>query len=156
MRRVLLIVGCILGVGLLAYTAAYCWKMREASAARTDRDGLLWLRAEYKLSDEQFARVKTLHEAYQPKCDDLCRRARDSEANIARLIAASRSVTPELRTALQDREHLQAECQAAMLVHAYETAAVMQPEQAQHYLHFISRCMMHGHGDMHGMMNAKP
>ncbi|MCE9518399.1 MAG: hypothetical protein K8R87_02350 [Verrucomicrobia bacterium] len=105
MRRLLLIVFCILGAGLLAYTTVYCWRTHEAASHRMERDGLLWLRAEYKLSEKQFAQVKALHEAYRPKCEDLCQRVNDNAGNVARLIAASRSVTPELQAALQDREH---------------------------------------------------
>jgi len=155
MKRLLLILACVLGTGVLAYVAGYCWRVRTVTAQHTDLDGLLWVRAEYQLTDEQFAQVKALHEAYQPKCDDLCRKAVASEKHVGALIATNRSVTPELQVALQEQARLQSECQASMLSHAYETAAIMKPEQAERYLHFINGCMMHGHGGPHAMMEGK-
>ena len=45
-----------------------------------------------------------------------------------------RSVSPELKAALQEHAALHVECQTAMLTHLYQTAACMSPDQARHYL----------------------
>ncbi len=93
-----------------------------------------WLRHEFRLSDEQFAKVSVLHVAYQPTCERLCARIAASQQKLSALASHGAEVSPELKAALHEHAVLQVECQEAMLTHLYQTSACMSSEQARHYL----------------------
>jgi hypothetical protein len=134
----------ILLAGLLAGLTGFfishrpcCIGTIDSTALRTDhsqQSELGWLRSEFKLSEEQFAQVTQLHEAYRPTCKALCERVVASHEKVKKLVDAGSQVTPELRGALQEQAALHVECQSAMLTHLYQTAACMAPEQAKRYL----------------------
>ena len=44
----------------------------EGRAALRDGDALEWIRAEFKLSDQQYAAIKQLHERYGSVCNAHC------------------------------------------------------------------------------------
>lgn len=95
---------------------------------------LAWLRHEFDLNDEEFAKVSALHLAYLPTCESLCKRIATARSNVRGLVLAGSSVSPELEAALREEAALRADCQAAMLGHLYETAAVLPPAKARAYL----------------------
>lgn len=95
---------------------------------------LEWLRREFDLTEEQFAKTSELHLAYRPTCEVLCGRVMASHDRIKMLVDAGQTVTPELEAALREHAALHVECQTAMLRHLYETAACLSPEQAKNYL----------------------
>jgi hypothetical protein len=110
-----------------------------------------WLRHEFKLTEEQFARVSALHLAYRPTCEILCEKIIVSRNKVTELVVAGKDVSPGLREAFREHAHLLAECQSAMLEHLYETAAVLPPDQAKRYLeamipHVIDMTMDHKPG----------
>src|SRR5258708_31881934 len=83
---------------------------------------------EYHLTDAQFAQVVQLHDAYHPKCAEMCRRIDDQNAKIQQLLAATNAVTPEIKQALDGAAQLRTQCESAMLQHFYEVSRVMPPE----------------------------
>lgn len=95
---------------------------------------LEWLRREFKLSDEQFARVSVLHQAYRPTCEELCMKIAASHKKAEALVSAGTQVSTELKAALEEHAALHVQCQTAMLTHLYQTAACMSPDQARRYL----------------------
>src|SRR5438270_378359 len=112
----------IMLAGLLAAGIGYtCVFVPMRSAHRSsDRDSqpeLAWLKKEYQLTDAQFAQVVRLHEAYLPKCAQMCRRIDEQNATVQQLLAATNAVTPEIRAALAEAARLRAECETAMLEH---------------------------------------
>lgn len=134
----------ILAAALLAGFAGFmvtrkqgCCASIETAAARdghTRLPELEWLHQEFKLSDEQFAKVSALHMAYRPTCEGLCQKIMASHEKVERLVKAEPQVSPELKAALQEHAAMHVECQTAMLTHLYQTAACMSPDQARHYL----------------------
>jgi hypothetical protein len=100
---------------------------------------LAWLKNEYHLTDGQFDAVVRLHEAYRPKCAEMCRRIDEQNVKVQQLLAATNVVTPEIREALAEAGRLRAECQTAMLQHYYETSHQMPPEQGRRYLAWVQR-----------------
>jgi len=128
--------------GLLAAGIGYaCVYLPIMSAHRDEQAGLhpelAWLKTEYHLADAQFARVAQLHETYQPKCAEMCRRIDEQNAKIQELLAATNVVTSEIKQALAEAARLRAECEAAMLEHFYETSRQMPPEQGKRYLVWV-------------------
>jgi uncharacterized membrane protein len=124
--------------GIAAYVCIYLAGTSEARAvSRSETPALAWLQREYHLSDEQYARVRDLHEAYRPTCAEMCRKIAEKNARIERLLAATNVMTPEIKTALGEAAQLRAQCQANMLAHFYAVARTMPPAQGQRYLAWV-------------------
>ena len=140
MRRAwLILLGGILS-GLIAYAAIYLHATSaQRSVEHTPRPELAWLQKEYQLTDAQFAQVARLHDAYHPKCAEMCRRIDDQNAKVQQLLSSNNAVTPEIKQALAEAAQLRAECEAAMLQHFYEISRVMPPGQGNRYLAWVQR-----------------
>ncbi len=95
---------------------------------------LAWLRAELKLTDDQFAKASELHAAYRPTCEEMCHNITQSQARLESLARSGRGMTPDLLEAIRDNARVHAECQQKMLEHLYQTAALLDEKQAARYL----------------------
>lgn len=126
-----------LAAGVLAYACLFFSTAGRRNGAAGTAPELAWLKAEFRLSDEQFARVALLHALYRPTCAEMCRRIDEKNAALQTLLAARNSVTPEIQAALAEAARVRAECQSAMLNHVYEVSRMMPPEQARRYLAFM-------------------
>jgi hypothetical protein len=104
---------------------------------RSSRPELAWLKTEYHLSDAQFAEVTRLHDAYRPKCTELCRRIDEQNTKVQRLLDSTNTVTPEIKEALAESARLRSECESAMLQHFFEVSRAMPPEQGKRYLAWV-------------------
>ncbi len=135
MKRALI----LLAVALIAGVAAFCFtrshKMAEQHGPLLDAmPELAWIRTDLKLSDAQFAKVSELHVAYRPQCMEMCDRISQAHEKVKAAARSSGSMTSELEAAIQEHAETHAQCQQAMLKHMYETAAVLDKEQAARYL----------------------
>jgi Heavy-metal resistance len=126
--------------------ADYSWLLRltpvfisERAVANSDKPALTWLQQEYQLNDAQFARVCEVHDAYRPKCMEMCRMIDAKNAQIERLLAATNVITPEIKQALAEAARIRGECEAAMLEHFYKVAQTMPPEQGKRYLVWVQQ-----------------
>ena len=129
----------ILVIALIAGTAAFCLIRSQKLADRQhvmldSMPELTWVKSKMKLSDEQFAKVSDLHVAYRPKCEEMCRRIAEAHGKVEELIRENPAVTPELERAIHEHAAIHAECQQAMLHHIFQTAGVMDRDQAALYL----------------------
>lgn len=137
MKRGQLILVIALALGACMFFCSRYWlhDNRMTSAMPQERESLLpeleWLRQRLRLDEAQFDKVKTLHLAYRPKCQDLCMRAEEAESALREVLSDPQK---DATTALKIRAELQIECQQAMLAHVRQTAACMTPEQARQYL----------------------
>jgi len=138
MKKSLLILFGGLLVGLIAYTCIYLHATSaQRSMEQSTRPELAWLKHEYQLSDAQFAQVVQLHDAYHPKCAELCRRIDDQNAKVQKLLAATNTVTPEIQLALAEAAQLRVECESAMMQHFYEVSQAMPSDQGKRYLAWV-------------------
>ena len=103
---------------------------------------LLWLRGEFKLTDAQFAQIKSLHENYSGQCDVMCREIARVNARLDGLISTNQKVTPELSSAMDEAARVQANCRRAMLSHIYEVAAIMEPIQGARYVQMMKEMII--------------
>ena len=127
-----------LAAGCLMYFAMRWHKTGAAAGVMLDSlPELEWLRGELKFTDAQIARVRDLHLAYRPSCVEMCRRIGAAHEKIEALAKADRSVTPGLSAALGEHARVHVECQEAMLRHLYQTAALLNEDQARHYLEIM-------------------
>jgi len=140
MQRTWLILLGGIAAGCVAYAGIY---LRTTSAQRSmeqsTRPELAWLKKEYHLTDAQFAQVVQLHDAYHPKCAEMCRRIDEQNAKIQQLLAATNAVTPEIEQALAGAARLRTQCESAMLQHFYEVSRVMPPEEGKRYLTWVQQ-----------------
>ncbi|MEQ1748769.1 MAG: periplasmic heavy metal sensor [Prosthecobacter sp.] len=141
MKRGLLILLTALLVGVIGFIITRqqcCCDISDGSAVAHDSGSMLpeleWLHHEFKLTDEQFAKVREKHLAYRPTCEALCLKMAASRKKVQALAQAGSIATPEMEAALQEQATVAAECHKAMLKHLHETASVMSPEQARQYL----------------------
>src|SRR5258705_1953204 len=70
--------------------------------AKAPNRELEWLRREFHLSDTQFAKIATLHSAYTPVCNEMCRRIMEANSKLDRLVAENHEITPDLAAAIRE------------------------------------------------------
>lgn len=133
----------ILGGLILAGVAYACVYLNatavQRAVAKSPRPELAWLQQEFQLTDAQLARVMELHNAYAPKCDEMCRDIDAKNAQLQKLLASTNVVTPEIKQAIAEAAAIRAECQTAMLDHFYKVAQTMPREQSRRYLEWVQQ-----------------
>lgn len=142
MKRGFMILMAALAVGLCMFICTQIMFSSDgplSSKAMPKESGSLlpelhWLQNWLRLDAEQMQKVKTLHLAYLPKCEDLCHRVYLSNEDILTISAGSTTVDAKLRNAMDERAKLAVECQQALLEHVYQTATFLRPEQSKKYL----------------------
>lgn len=140
MKRSWLIIFGGLALAVCAYLCIYLRNTAsQRSIEQSTRPELAWLQLEFHLTDAQLARVMDLHNAYAPKCDEMCRAIDAKNAEIQRLLATTNVITPEIKQALAQAAEIRAECETAMLDHFYKVAQTMPPEQGRRYLDWVQQ-----------------
>ena len=148
--------GLILLAGLAVAALAYCgvYYAGTANCCHKVQDGtpeLAWLKDEFHLSDAEFKRITEQHEAYLSGCKERCHRIDLKNEELARLLAATNTVTPDIEKALAEAALLRADCQKKMLQHFYDVSRTMPPEQGKRYLAWVQKQTIpsDSHGQMH-------
>ena len=140
MRHPILILAAGLAVAVAAYCGVYysgtanCCHMEHGKTPE-----LAWLKQEFHLSDTEFKRITEMHEAYLSGCAERCRRIDQQNAEVARLLAATNTITPEIEKALKQSALLRADCQTKMLQHFYDVSRTMPPEEGKRYLAWVQQ-----------------
>lgn len=107
---------------------------RRRSVMLDDMPELEWVKNEFQLNDQQFAKVRELYIDYLPKCAEMCQRISEAHDKIKAAVQNHDAMSPELEEAIADHARVHGECQQAMLTHLYKTAAVLDAEQGRKYL----------------------
>jgi hypothetical protein len=146
---VMVLVGGVL-LCALAFCGFYYWgTASHRGLLHQQTPELAWLQKEFALSDAELARISKLHNAYQPRCMEMCRRIDEQGKTLKALLNSTNAMTPELEAALAESTKLRAECQRNMLNHFFEVSRTMPPAQGKRYLEWISeRTFMPSHGEM--------
>lgn len=124
MRNFLLTLGVALAACAVSFVVFYAVSRpsAEVRAAVQERDAMQWLRAEFHLTDAQFAEIQRLHDGYNAQCAEHC----------AAIMAARRSGAPAAEVA-----RLESVCERSMAEHFHRVAAVMDPAQGRRYLEIV-------------------
>ena len=136
MKRALL----ILFTGLLAGTLAHLgWYLTQRPCGSGDLDcQLQWMKTELKLSDEQFARIKTIHEESSPRLMALASqvaRMREEYAAFERTRATSGQVDfLEFAHFVEERRVIDRECLNSTQRLVADAAREMNAQQRERYL----------------------
>lgn len=144
MKKLILLLALVIAAGAGAYWLTYSMatKKKQAYFYAVDEKTLAWLKMEYALDPEQFARIKVIHDNYQPICEKLCGKINESNEKVKNLIYHCEALSDELSAALDENASIRAECHRHMLQHIYAVAAEMNPEQAKRYLAMMSDYIM--------------
>ncbi len=127
-----------LAAGVIAFCGINFLATRDLGRmAKAPNGELEWLRREFHLSDAQFAKIATLHSAYTPVCDEMCRRIMEANSKLDRLVSEKREVTPELEAAIREAGSVQEDCHKQMLAQIYRVSAQMNPADGQNYLRLM-------------------
>ncbi len=122
-----------------AATGFVCYRMSfdpELHAVAARGDAMQWLRTDFHLSDEQFAAIRRLHEAYAGTCEEHCRMIQ--EATRARNdLEAAKSDATALNVANEQLRELRLICETAITRHVREVAALMPPDDGRRYLALV-------------------
>jgi len=138
MRNTLIVVLGLLAVALIGWTVSYHIGVACSGSSLSSGDrGLEWLRCEFKLTDQQYSRIRELNQQYEPICSKLCERVLDSQTKLKNLISQSQAITPEIQEALTQDSALKRECQLAMLQHIYDVTQVLPEGQRKRYLNLV-------------------
>jgi Spy/CpxP family protein refolding chaperone len=146
MKRTLLIVLLGLTAGLLAH---FCWfaSLQPCRANGLDCQ-LQWMKTELKLSDEQFARIKTIHEESSPRLLALA-------AQVARMREEYDAFEHERTTAgqidflefahfVEQRRAVNRECLTSTQRLVADAARVMTAQQRERYLGLLGPVLQSG------------
>jgi hypothetical protein len=140
MRKPLLILLGGLAVAALAYCGVYYAGTADCcQMAKADAPELAWLKQEFHLTDAEFKRITEMHEAYLSGCAERCRRIDQKNQDLARLLAATNAITPEIEKALSESALLRADCQKKMLQHFYDVSRTMPSDQGKRYLAWVQQ-----------------
>ena len=141
MKR-LLILMALLAAAALAWGVSHWYIARRVpDAPLPPADPLAWMQTELHIDDATLAKVRALHESYQPVCGEKCLAIAKANSRVSKLQESSRRMTPELESAIREAKSRRADCHIAMLSHIYETVALLPPEAAQHYLRVVTARM---------------
>jgi len=150
-RSVLILVGGLV-LGVLAYAGMYrVGTNNSCCMVESKTPELAWLQQEFHLSDAEFKRVSQLHEQYLSGCAERCHQIDLKNEELARLLAATNNISPEIQRALAEAAQLRAQCQSMMLQHFYEVSRTMPADQGNRYLAWVrSKTLLHDtHAAMH-------
>ncbi len=145
MKRGILVVALALLLGIGGYSLV-SWRRHEAlhqlveepdyghHGTDVEHPELDWVKEELEVTEEQFAKIRALHLAYHPVCEELTHKLEASHKKLNRLMGAAEAIGPEIEAALREHAAVHLECDSAMLRHFYETAQCLNPVQARRYL----------------------
>jgi hypothetical protein len=106
MKRPLLILLGLVVAAALAYGASQWYMMRGRHHDPTppSADPLAWMQRELHVNDATLAKVRQLHQSYQPTCGEMCMGIANANARVRALLESSRSMTPELEEAIRQAQ----------------------------------------------------
>ncbi len=138
MKHLLVTLGVVLA--LAAATAAVTYRSagdREVRTAMSNGAPLDWLRAEFKLNENQFARIKALHEAYSGVCEEHCRAIQEA-VRMRNQLKQQPDVEPAALVSAEARvQELRRICETAITAHVRQCAALMPSGQGERYLALV-------------------
>jgi hypothetical protein len=143
---------CGVVLGVAGYAGVYhAGRASHCCLEKGQAPELAWLQREFHLSQAEFKRISALHEQYLAGCAQRCARIDEKNREVARLLARTNTVTPEIERLLAEAALMRADCQKKMLEHFYAVSRTMPPEQGQRYLAWVQQrtVLTDTHASMH-------
>jgi hypothetical protein len=152
-RSLFIILGVVAAAGLL-FTTAFFAANRFCVARAMPTDDLAWLKQEFRLSDAEMARIKTLHEGYLPKCEAMCQKIAAKKQELDSIVTGGTNISAMTEKKLAELGELRAQCQAQMMQHFAEVSQAMPPEQGRRYFVQMTRLTLGTHEQVEKNMAA--
>jgi len=138
-----LFLGLVVGAG--AHFGYYA--MQRPAGLDSLEGQLTWIRAELDLSDQQFVRIKELHEASSPRLRALAAEVARMQAEFIAFEETRRNSDKvdflEFARFVETRRNINRECLESTRRLVLATADVMTPEQRSRYLGLVARSDTH-------------
>lgn len=109
----------------------------DLHAAAAKGDAMEWLRADFYLTDVQFAAIRDLHNAYAGTCEEHCRMIQEATQVRNTLKAAQAADADTMLAAEQRIQELRIRCETVITRHVREVAALMSPADGERYLALV-------------------
>ena len=133
----LLLVGLLVGTG----THVAYFRLHEPVTDSLDSQ-LAWMKAELKLNDAQFARIKELHQVSSPRLHVLADQVALLQSELSAFEETRRTSDRvdflEFARFVEARRQINRECLDSTRQLVLATAEVMTPRQRQHYIRLIA------------------
>lgn len=143
MRRAVLLIALLALAGVAAFAVCYRFAMRPVHVLPGDLPTeLAWLRTEFRLDDATFAKVRALHESYEPRCMENCEKIARVNQRISALATKGAPAPAEMDAALAEAADLHRKCRGDMWRHIEEVAALLPAEKAQRYRAMMARVIV--------------
>ena len=138
MKNLLTTFALVLAIAATAAFVTYRASSDSAvHAALEQRDALGWLRADFRLNEQQFAAIKKLHDSYSLVCEEHCRAIQEAVRARNSLKSAPNTDASAVATAEARVQELRGVCETAIAAHVREVAAQMAPAEGQRYLALV-------------------
>ena len=127
-------------LGMAAVIGAFCYRVgseRELHAAAREGDPMMWLRAEFRLDETQYARITQLHQNYGKICAEHCRLIQEAMDGRDTLAAAKPVDAAKLAAGEQRVRELESVCERSIEAHVREVAACMPAKEGERYLAMV-------------------
>ncbi|MFZ5497351.1 MAG: hypothetical protein ACOZE5_18675 [Verrucomicrobiota bacterium] len=140
MKHPVLIVLLGLAVGTASHLAYF--QHREPVATDTLEGRLAWMRTELGLTDEQFTRIKELHQASHPRLRAMSAQVALMQAEFAEFERTRRTADRvdflEFARFVESQRELSRQCVDSTRRLVLASAEVMTPAQRQHYMRLVA------------------
>lgn len=154
MKRSALILMLALAASATVFVGSYLIAQRICAKHLVNpADDLAWLRQEFRLTDAELGKVRTLHEGYLPKCAEMCARIGAKKQELEQVLAGQTNVSATMEQKLSELGALRAQCQTEMLRHFVEVSQAMPPEQGRRYLAEMQRVTLGTHEQIEQSMS---
>ena len=138
MKYLLSTLAIVLAVaGVTGYVAFRASRDEAVEAALVKQDAMAWLRADFDLTEEQFASIKKLHDAYSVVCEEHCREIQNAVRARSTLKSSGKADAAAIAAAERRVEELRLVCESAIATHVRQCAAVMSPAAGERYLALV-------------------
>ncbi len=155
MNRSLVILFGALALGAVVFAGSYFASQRACVMCRSNpSDKLGWLQVEFHLNDVEMIRIRTLHEGYEPQCEEMCARVAAKKLELEAALGNGTNLTTDVKKKLTELGQLRSECQAQMLQHFINVSRAMPPEQGTRYLAEMKKLTLGIHESMEASMSA--
>jgi len=140
MKQTILTLLLGLGVGLATYVG---YSRHYAPASADSLEGqLVWMKSELRLSNEQFAAIKSLHQASHPRLQAMAAQLAQMQAEFT-VFEQTRKTSDkvdflEFARFIENRRDLNRACLDSTKQLVLASAQVMDPQQRQRYLNFVT------------------
>jgi hypothetical protein len=141
MKRFLLTLVLGLTAGISSHLAYY--RYNEPAPTDTLEGQLAWMKAELKLSDSQFTRIKELHQASHPRLQAMAAQVAHMQTEFTEFEQTRRNTDRvdflEFARFVENRRNLNRECLDSTRQLVLASAEIMTRQQRQQYISLVAK-----------------